>query len=78
MATGTVKWFSNVKGYGFLNSDDAENPEEDIFAHYSEINMDGYRKLKSGQIVEFDLITDSPKGLQALNIKAVAESDEQI
>ena len=76
MAIGTVKWFSNVKGYGFLNSDDADNPEEDIFAHYSEINMDGYRKLKTGQTVEFDLVTDGPKGLQALNIKAVDESPE--
>lgn len=76
MAIGTVKWFSNVKGYGFLNSDDVENPEEDIFVHYSEINMDGYRKLKSGQVVEFDLMKDGPKGLQALNIKAVTKSDE--
>lgn len=69
MATGTVKWFSNVKGYGFVNTD--ENVEEDIFVHYSAIEMDGYKKLTSGQKIEFD-IDEGPKGLQAQNIRSVS------
>lgn len=68
MATGTVKWFSNVKGYGFVNTDEDEN--EDIFVHYSAIEMDGYKKLTSGQKIEFD-IDEGPKGLQAQNIRSV-------
>ncbi len=67
MATGTVKWFSNVKGYGFVNTDD--NEAEDIFAHFSAIEMEGYKKLTSGQKIEFD-INEGPKGLQALNIRS--------
>ncbi|MCK4708127.1 MAG: cold-shock protein [Gammaproteobacteria bacterium] len=69
MSTGTVKWFSNVKGYGFCNTD--ENEEEDIFVHFSAIEMDGYRKLTSGQKIEFD-IDEGPKGLQAQNIRSVS------
>ena len=68
MTTGTVKWFSNVKGYGFANTD--ENEEEDIFIHFSAIEMDGYRKLTSGQKIEFD-INEGPKGLQAQNIRSI-------
>ena len=68
MTTGTVKWFSNVKGYGFANTD--ENEEDDIFIHFSAIEMEGYRKLTSGQKIEFD-INDGPKGLQASNIRSV-------
>lgn len=67
MTTGTVKWFSNVKGYGFVNTD--ENESEDIFAHFSAIEMEGYKKLTSGQKIEFE-INEGPKGLQALNIRA--------
>ena len=67
MATGTVKWFSNVKGYGFVNTD--ENEEEDIFVHFSAIEMEGYKKLTSGQKIEFD-INEGPKGLQAQNIRS--------
>jgi CspA family cold shock protein len=67
MATGTVKWFSNVKGYGFVNTD--ENEEEDIFVHFSAIEMDGYKKLTSGQKIEFE-INEGPKGLQAQNIRS--------
>lgn len=66
MATGTVKWFSNVKGYGFVNTD--ENEDEDIFVHFSAIEMDGYKKLTSGQKIEFD-VNEGPKGLQAQNIR---------
>ena len=66
MATGTVKWFNNAKGYGFVI---AEAGGEDLFAHYSSIQMDGYKTLKAGQAVEFD-IEKGPKGLHAVNIKA--------
>ncbi|MDJ0881882.1 MAG: cold shock domain-containing protein [Gammaproteobacteria bacterium] len=68
MATGTVKWFSNVKGYGFVNTDD--NEDEDIFVHFSAIEMEGYKKLTSGQKIEFD-INEGPKGLQAQNIRSI-------
>ncbi len=69
MPTGTVKWFSNVKGYGFVNTD--EDTEADIFAHFSAIEMEGYKKLTSGQKIEFD-INESPKGLQARNIRSIS------
>ena len=68
MPTGTVKWFSNVKGYGFVNIDD--DKERDIFAHFSAIEMDGYKKLTSGQKIEFE-IDEGPKGLQAQNIRSI-------
>ena len=68
MATGTVKWFSNTKGYGFILSEDSE---EDIFAHFSAIEMDGYKTLKQGQNVEFD-VTQGPKGLTAANIRSAS------
>ncbi|MEC7546725.1 MAG: cold shock domain-containing protein CspD [Pseudomonadota bacterium] len=67
MKTGTVKWFNNAKGYGFILSDDTN---EDLFAHYSVIDMDGYRTLKAGQSVQFD-IKPSDKGLHAINIRAL-------
>lgn len=69
MATGKVKWFNNAKGYGFILSDEAG---EDLFAHYSAIEMEGYKTLKAGQQVTFD-ITRGDKGLQAFNIKLVEE-----
>lgn len=61
---GKVKWFNNAKGYGFINEDDKS---EDLFAHYSAIQMEGYRTLKAGQAVVFDII-QGPKGLHAVNI----------
>lgn len=61
---GKVKWFNNAKGYGFINKD---GDSEDLFAHYSAIQMDGYRTLKAGQAVVFDII-QGPKGLHAINI----------
>lgn len=70
MATGTVKWFNNAKGYGFILSDDTN---EDLFAHYSVIDMDGYRTLKAGQTVKFD-IKPSDKGLHAINIQAADQT----
>jgi cold shock protein len=61
--TGTVKWFNAAKGYGFLGRDNGE----DVFVHYTAIQMDGYRRLEQGQIVEFS-IDEGPKGLQAVNV----------
>lgn len=65
MAVGTVKWFSNSKGYGFISVGEENN---DIFAHFSAIEMDGYKTLKQGQAVEFEF-TEGPKGLHATNIR---------
>ena len=63
-STGTVKWFNNARGYGFITRGDNT---DDIFVHYRSINGDGYRSLNEGQSVEFDL-TESDKGLQAENV----------
>jgi CspA family cold shock protein len=65
--SGNVKWFNNAKGYGFINE---EGKSEDLFAHYSAIIMDGYKTLKAGQAVSFEII-QGPKGLHAVNIDAV-------
>ena len=67
MAEGTVKWFSNEKGYGFISQDGAE----DVFVHFSEIQSDGYKTLAEGQRVEFD-VEHSSKGLQASAVRALA------
>ena len=64
--TGTVKWFNDKKGYGFISSDSGT----DVFAHFSAINGEGFKTLAEGQKVEFDL-TDGKKGPQAENIVAV-------
>ncbi|MDH5436398.1 MAG: cold shock domain-containing protein [Gammaproteobacteria bacterium] len=72
MAKGVVKWFSNAKGYGFISP---EQGEAEIFAHFSAIEMDGYKTLKRGQPVEFEL-SDGPKGLHAANIKADGDAPE--
>lgn len=69
MPQGTVKWFNNAKGYGFLLCDDGNGG--DIFAHYSAIEMEGYKTLKAGQSVIFDLIQGS-KGVHAANIRSGA------
>lgn len=69
---GTVKWFNDAKGFGFLQSDDCKNEAGqygDIFAHYSAIQSDGFKTLKEGQAVTFELVT-GPKGPQAFNIEA--------
>ncbi|CAI8902827.1 MULTISPECIES: cold shock domain-containing protein CspD [Pseudomonas] len=68
MASGKVKWFNNAKGYGFINED---GKTEDLFAHYSAIQMDGYKTLKAGQPVSFEII-QGPKGLHAVNISNLA------
>ena len=67
MPQGTVKWFNNAKGYGFLLADDGSG--DDIFAHYSAIEMEGYKTLKAGQSVIFDLIQGN-KGVHAANIRS--------
>lgn len=61
---GTIKWFNNAKGYGFILPEDGEG---DIFAHYSAINMEGYKTLKAGQEVTYD-IEEGDKGIHAINI----------
>ena len=71
MANGTVKWFNNAKGYGFVLP---EEGGEDLFVHYSAIEMDGYKTLKAGQDVQFDIV-EGPKGLHAVNIQDVEGQD---
>lgn len=65
MATGIVKWFNSSKGYGFISP---SSGGDDVFAHFSAIEMEGYRTLKQGQEVEFE-IQDGPKGPQAASIR---------
>jgi CspA family cold shock protein len=66
-ATGTVKWFSDAKGYGFIK----RNEGNDVFVHFRAIQGQGYRSLKEGQAVEFSL-TQGPKGLQAEDVQVVS------
>ena len=68
METGTVKWFSNSKGYGFISPADGG---ADVFAHFTAIEMEGYKTLKQGQEVKFE-VKEGPKGPQAQNIQSVA------
>jgi len=64
MMTGSVKWFNNAKGYGFVKPD---GQDEDVFVHFSAIDMDGYKTLKEGQKVEFE-ISQGPKGLHTAHV----------
>lgn len=66
MSKGTVKWFNNQKGYGFITAEDGK----DVFVHFSGLNMEGFKTLEDGAAVEFD-ITDGAKGPQAVNVEVV-------
>lgn len=73
MPIGTVKWFNNAKGYGFILPDEGG---EDLFAHYSAIQMEGYKTLKAGQTVAFD-VSKGEKGYHATNISPDVNQAEQ-
>ena len=64
--TGTVKWFNNQKGYGFISDENGN----DVSVHYSGLDMEGYKTLEEGQAVEFDVV-DGNKGSQAVHVKRV-------
>src|SRR4026207_26098 len=66
MAKGTVKWFNDAKGFGFI----AQDGGKDVFVHHTAIVADGFRSLSEGDSVEFEIV-DGPKGLQASNVKRV-------
>ncbi|MEJ2250124.1 MAG: cold shock domain-containing protein [Candidatus Lokiarchaeota archaeon] len=73
---GFVKWFSNGKGYGFISTEsnnEEDHDNEDVFVHYSNIEMDGFKKLDQGDYVEFEIKedSDSSKGPEAVNVKLV-------
>jgi CspA family cold shock protein len=72
MATGTVKWFSDAKGFGFI---EPEGGGSDVFAHFSAVQMDGYRTLRQGSRVSFDLVP-GPKGDSAQNIRSLIVAAE--
>jgi len=69
MAEGKVKWFSDAKGYGFIQAEEVINGGKDIFVHYTEIVKQGYKSLAEGELVRFEL-ADTPKGLQAKNVES--------
>jgi len=68
MATGTVKWFNDVKGYGFIAPDEGD---KDVFVHYSGIAGDGFKKLSEGERVEFE-VREGTKGPEAINVVAIS------
>ena len=68
MNNGTVKWFNSEKGFGFISND---NGGDDVFVHFSALNMDGFKELKDGEKVEFE-VTEGAKGPQAANVTRIA------
>lgn len=73
MSIGTVKWFSETKGYGFISP---ASGNSDVFTHFSAILMDGFKTLKEGQQVEFE-VQQGPKGLQATNVRPLKQWPEK-
>lgn len=71
MAIGVVKWFNDAKGFGFIQPDDGG---DDVFAHFSAVQMDGFRTLKQGSRVAFEVV-QGPKGTLAQNIKPAVDAD---
>ena len=65
MARGKVKWFNDLKGYGFITTDDMDS--QNLYVHHSEIRKNGYKTLRAGEKVEFE-VTESPEGLRATNV----------
>ncbi|ATF08609.1 cold shock domain-containing protein CspD [Candidatus Enterovibrio altilux] len=74
MASGTVKWFNNTKGFGFICPDEGDS---DIFVHYSTIKMDGYRTLKAGQTVNYEVFA-GPKGYHVSQIVPIEDATSKI
>lgn len=74
MAAGTVKWFNDAKGFGFI---EPEGGGPDVFAHYTAVQMEGFRTLKQGGRVEYELV-QGPKGGLAQNIRALAPPVQQV
>jgi cold shock protein len=70
LSTGRVKWFNTAKGYGFIEREG----ESDVFVHYSQIQMDGFKDLKEGQLVTFEIV-DTSKGLQASSVRLMQTGD---
>ena len=68
MAQGIIKWFSDQKGYGFVTP---EGGKKDVFVHYSALQGEGFKSLREGELVEFD-ITEGPKGEQAANVRKLS------
>ncbi len=70
MAVGRVKWFSDQKGYGFIEDESGK----DLFVHFSSIQGRGYRSLRQGQVVQFD-VEETPRGLRAVNVRIIGEGE---
>jgi CspA family cold shock protein len=75
MARGKVKWFNSAKGYGFILPD--KRGKKELFVHYSSIEMEGFRTLRAGELVEFD-IHEGPKGFHAVAIRTMEVVDDEV